>query len=225
MWTTGLGGSSAAAKRVSVLPVSQQSLVSQPRTVHFEEEGFFRKTSPLCRRQRRLGFRGHIWALGVLDGGVQRIGGQGMDRSSSRVGKGTAGSSSSARAEMEEAMGKLDIAEEEATPFVIDVPITAKPKWLVAGEDLVRKLVPHTGNLQRPPPGLGNPRGLVIRPLGANMFVAEFESQRDRDRVWEGSPWHVSKHAVILEQFEECMRPSELKFDKLEMWVRGINLP
>lgn len=57
------------------------------------------------------------------------------------------------------------------------------------------------------------------------MNVAEFESQRDRDMVLDGSPWHVSKHAVILEQFEECMRPSELKFDKLQLCARVINLP
>ena len=50
------------------------------------------------------------------------------------------------------------------------------------------------------------------------MFIADFESQRDLDRVWEGSRWHVSSNAVILEEFEECMRPSDLKFDKLQVW-------
>ena len=57
------------------------------------------------------------------------------------------------------------------------------------------------------------------------MFVAEFENQRDRDRIWQGSPWHVSKNAVILSEFDECMRPSELRFDKMQMWARVVNLP
>ncbi|KAM0855627.1 hypothetical protein ACQ4PT_049646 [Festuca glaucescens] len=49
--------------------------------------------------------------------------------------------------------------------------------------------------------------------------------KRDRDRVWTGLPWHVSKNAVILSEFEDCMKPSELKFDRLSLWARIINLP
>jgi hypothetical protein len=57
------------------------------------------------------------------------------------------------------------------------------------------------------------------------MFVAEFATQRDREKVWMGSPWHVSKNAVILSEFEEHMKPSELKFDRLSMWARVMDLP
>jgi hypothetical protein len=32
-------------------------------------------------------------------------------------------------------------------------------------------------------------------------------------------------NVVILSEFEECMRPSELKFDKLSQWARVLNLP
>lgn len=55
--------------------------------------------------------------------------------------------------------------------------------------------------------------------------MADFEIERDRDCVKEGSPWHVSKHAVILEEFIPCMRSSELKFDRLQVWARVINQP
>lgn len=55
--------------------------------------------------------------------------------------------------------------------------------------------------------------------------MADFETQRDRDRVRDGAPWHVSKNAVILEEFVPWMLPSELKFDKLQLWARVINLP
>jgi hypothetical protein len=57
------------------------------------------------------------------------------------------------------------------------------------------------------------------------MFVAEFVTKRDRDRVWDGSPWHISKNDVILSEFEDCMKPSELRFDKLQLWARVVNLP
>jgi hypothetical protein len=128
---------------------------------------------------------------------------------------------------MEEVLGRLDISEEEATPLVINdlEEEGAPPKWLLAGKVLYHKLfhIQTITNALRP--AWGNPRGLVLRPLGENMFVAKFETKRDRDRVWEGSPWHISKHAVILEEFEEHMQPSELKFDKLQIWARVLNLP
>ena len=60
--------------------------------------------------------------------------------------------------------------------------------------------------------------------MGANNFLAELDSQRDRDRIWMGSPWHISKHAVILADFEDHMRPDEVSFDRLHMWIRVPNL-
>lgn len=43
--------------------------------------------------------------------------------------------------------------------------------------------------------------------------------------MWNGSPWHLNKNAVILAEFEDCMRPDELKFDRLQVWARILNLP
>ncbi|KAE8797470.1 hypothetical protein D1007_27327 [Hordeum vulgare] len=132
----------------------------------------------------------------------------------------------SARATMEEALGKLDISEEEATPLVIDDSEEgSQPKWLHAGRVLCRNLL-HIQTIQSAlRPAWGNLRGLLFRSLGENTFAAEFESKRDRDRVWDGSPWHINKHAVILQNLEEHMQPSELVFETLPVWVRVVNLP
>jgi hypothetical protein len=56
---------------------------------------------------------------------------------------------------------------------------------------------------------MGNPKGPLFRYVGENMFIVEFATQRNRDRVWDGSPWHVSKNAVIIFEFEDCVKPSE----------------
>ena len=46
-----------------------------------------------------------------------------------------------ARARLAEALGKLDITEEEATPLVIDDSVEcSKPKWLLTGTILYRNL-------------------------------------------------------------------------------------
>ena len=62
---------------------------------------------------------------------------------------------------MEEALGKLDISEEEATPLVInDLEDGTAPKWLLAGKVLFRNLfhIQTITNALRP--AWGNPRGL-----------------------------------------------------------------
>ncbi|KAI4970714.1 hypothetical protein ZWY2020_001628 [Hordeum vulgare] len=131
-----------------------------------------------------------------------------------------------ARARLAEALGKLDITEEEATPLVLDDRDEGiQERWMLAGKVLHRRVLHIQTIISALRPAWGNPKGLVFRSVGENMFVAEFASQRDRDRVWEGAPWHVSKNAVVLAEFDECMCPSELSFDKIHMWVRVVNLP
>ncbi|KAE8801157.1 hypothetical protein D1007_23263 [Hordeum vulgare] len=131
-----------------------------------------------------------------------------------------------AREKLEEALGKLGITDEEATPLVIDDAHDGKPKkCLIACNVLHRQLlhIQTIGNALLP--AWGNPRGLQSRSMGENTFVAEFETPRDRDQIWMGSPWHISKHVVVLTDFEDHMRPDEVTFDRLHMWVRVPNLP
>ncbi|KAE8787355.1 hypothetical protein D1007_38757 [Hordeum vulgare] len=109
------------------------------------------------------------------------------------AGKGTQGpgalSPRAARAQMEEAHGKLDISEEEATPLIIDdTDEGAAPKWLLAGKVLYHNLLHIQTITNALRPVWGNPKGLTIRSLGENMFAADFATKRGRDRVWEGSP-------------------------------------
>jgi hypothetical protein len=132
----------------------------------------------------------------------------------------------SARAKLEEALGKLNITDVEATPLVVDDREEgAQRKWLLAGKVLHRKVFHIQTIISALRPAWGNPKGLQFRSVGENMFVAEFATQQDRDRVWDGSPWHVSNNAVILCEFEEYMKPAELRFDRLQLWVRVMNLP
>jgi hypothetical protein len=37
----------------------------------------------------------------------------------------------------------------------------------------------------------GNPKGLVARMVGDNLFVAEFDSVLDKNRVLDSSPWFL----------------------------------
>ncbi|KAM0880812.1 hypothetical protein ACQ4PT_033324 [Festuca glaucescens] len=131
-----------------------------------------------------------------------------------------------ARAKLEEDLGKLDITDEEATPLVVDDREEgAKEKWMLAGKVLFRNVFHIQTILAALRPAWGNPKGLFFRSFGENCFIAEFATKRDRDRVWEGPPWHVRKNVVILKEFEDCLTPSELCFDRLQIWARVLNLP
>ena len=102
-----------------------------------------------------------------------------------------------------------------------------KQFWALAGKILVPEPKVFTINTISDAlrPVWGNPKGLFFRDGGNNLFIAELSSERDRDRIWERSPWTVSKFAVVLENFNQWSRPSELHFDKLLIWIRVLDLP
>ncbi|KAM0928680.1 hypothetical protein ACQ4PT_002630 [Festuca glaucescens] len=127
---------------------------------------------------------------------------------------------------IDEKIGRLKLTEAESKKLVIDDREEGStPSWSLAGKVLSRKVF-HINTISAIlRPAWGNPKGLLFRDGGTNMFVAKFVTERDRDRVWEGSPWTVSKQACILVNFVDCQRPAEIRFDKLLIWVRVLNLP
>jgi hypothetical protein len=130
---------------------------------------------------------------------------------------------------IEELVGRMKLTTVESTKLFIDdrADVQVNPVWALAGKILVPK--PKIFHIQTIAeilrPAWGNPRGLVFRDGGPNLFVAKLPSERERDRIWERSPWTVSKHAVVLENFKRSQRPSELKFDHLPIWICVMNLP
>ncbi|KAK1628782.1 hypothetical protein QYE76_003097 [Lolium multiflorum] len=117
-------------------------------------------------------------------------------------------------------------AAESSKLFIDDrADVQEQPIWALAGKVLKPKVLHIQTIADALRPAWGNPRGLVFRDGGPNMFVAELPSERERDRIWERSPWTVNKHAVVLENFKRSQRPSELRFERLPIWVRVMNLP
>lgn len=57
------------------------------------------------------------------------------------------------------------------------------------------------------------------------MFIAEFGSRQELDRVLDGSPWNVGKKTVLVQHFNPNLWPSEVVFDKMAIWIRIYDLP
>lgn len=74
-------------------------------------------------------------------------------------------------------------------------------------------------------PAWGNPKGLIARSVGENLFIAEFGSKQDMERVLNGSPWSMNKRAVLIKRFDPNQRPADIRFNQLPIWVRIMNLP
>ncbi|KAM0841755.1 hypothetical protein ACQ4PT_058803 [Festuca glaucescens] len=130
---------------------------------------------------------------------------------------------------IEELIGRMKLTAKGSKELFIDdrAGVQEKPMWALAGKILAPG--PKVFHIQTIAdvlrPAWGNPRGLVFRDGGPNLFVAELPSEQVKERIWERSPWTVNKHAVILENFKRSQRPSELRFDRMPIWIRVMNLP
>jgi hypothetical protein len=131
-------------------------------------------------------------------------------------------------------MKKLNLTEEEEAVMHFcdddddDDEVLAPMEWALVGKVLLPVSVHVQLVRSAMKPAWGNPVGLKIRAIGEkndNMFVAEFGSNRDLDRVLRGSPWMVGKYAVLLQEYDERLTVQEIVFDRMEIWVRILNLP
>jgi len=126
--------------------------------------------------------------------------------------------------------GRLNLieAEGEVAAFSDDEEDTAVVQWAVVGKVLSPSTIHVTTIKGDMKPAWGNPCGLKIRSIGEksdNLFIAEFGDQFAMERALEGSPWLVGKHAVILRDYDDRLVPSEIVFDKIDLWVCILNLP
>jgi hypothetical protein len=127
-----------------------------------------------------------------------------------------------------EMMGRLRLTAAEAEAVVLDdggdeIPVHSK--WALVGKVLSPTILHISTISSALRPAWGNPRGLLLNQAGDNLFVAEFEKKADLDRVRNGPPWVVGTRAVLLEDFNVDLKPRDMIFDRLRLWVRILNLP
>ncbi|CAN6284607.1 unnamed protein product [Urochloa humidicola] len=101
-------------------------------------------------------------------------------------------------------------------------------EWAVIGKVLSPTTIHITTTDGAMRPAWGNPYGLRLRTVGEkaeNLFFAEFSCQADKMRALNGSPWIVGKHAIVLREYDENLKPSDVSFARMELWVHILNLP
>lgn len=142
------------------------------------------------------------------------------------------GDDGGAKENVADLMKRLNLTEEEeaAVDFRYDDK-SADPspaEWVVIRKVLSPAII-HVNTVRAAmKPVWGNPWGLMVYVIGykgSNMFVAEFGSKMDLERVMAGTPWMVGRHAMILKKYDERPSSSKIVFDRMELWARIINLP
>lgn len=128
--------------------------------------------------------------------------------------------------------GRLNLTEEEGEFAAFsddeDEGSPAATQWAVVGKVLSPSTIHATTIKGAMQPAWGNPCRLNVRSIGEkvdNLFIAEFGDKFAMERALEGSPWLIGKHAVILRDYDDRLVPSEITFDKIDLWVRMLNLP
>jgi hypothetical protein len=129
---------------------------------------------------------------------------------------------------VEKMMAHLRLTAVESTAVVIDDQDDADlvdPDRAFVGKVLAPNVLHIQTISAAMRPAWGNLKGLTINRAGNNLFTVELGSMADRDRIMDGSPWRVGKHAVLLKKYDAEIEPHRVMFDRLAIWPRIIALP
>lgn len=82
--------------------------------------------------------------------------------------------------------------------------------------EAVKRTFLHVWNLKE---------GVIIRSLGANLFVFQLFHWKDRDRIIVGRPWCFENRLLVLQEIDENVQPSDMVLNFSPFWIRFYNLP
>ncbi|GAB2212089.1 hypothetical protein Droror1_Dr00025434 [Drosera rotundifolia] len=68
-------------------------------------------------------------------------------------------------------------------------------------------------------------RGIIVNPVGENVFIIDFSHKGDRGYVLNNGPRFFDGHVIILAEFDSDARVEDIVFDRLPIWIRVFNLP
>ncbi|KAL2928887.1 UDP-N-acetylmuramoyl-L-alanyl-D-glutamate--LD-lysine ligase, partial [Bienertia sinuspersici] len=68
-------------------------------------------------------------------------------------------------------------------------------------------------------------RGLVVREIENNIFVFQFFSKADREKVLDQGPWSFDDRLLLLKEDKKGDHPTEMKFNITRFWVKAYQIP
>ncbi|KAL2892746.1 hypothetical protein RDABS01_008655 [Bienertia sinuspersici] len=67
--------------------------------------------------------------------------------------------------------------------------------------------------------------GMAVRMVEANLFVFQFSSVSDKEKVVQGRPWFFDNQLLLLKETKGDDQISEVRFNESPCWIRVYELP
>ncbi|KAL2938973.1 hypothetical protein RDABS01_022422 [Bienertia sinuspersici] len=130
---------------------------------------------------------------------------------------------------LEEKWKAMSLTEEEEDALICDDDPEELSEQLVA-HSLVGKLLTDSPfnpealtntmrNLWKPS------KGLVVREIENNIFVFQFFSKGDREKVMDQGPWSFDGKLLLLKDVKRGEQPAEMSFNMARFWVKVYQVP
>jgi hypothetical protein len=68
-------------------------------------------------------------------------------------------------------------------------------------------------------------RTIMVRKLGDNKFILEFDTEPRYQYALNGGPWRHKGDALIVVPYDGFSRPLEIEINSINMWVRFYDVP
>lgn len=118
-------------------------------------------------------------------------------------------------------LGGMVLLDKEVQGFVFEEPdqiMSKKSKWSTVGKSFSPRPI-NKGLLERTmQTAWGLHREANFIDMGSNIFAVHFGSEGDRKHTMNNGPWQYDFNVLILKEYEINTRPSEMIFDKVEVW-------
>ncbi|XP_065856963.1 uncharacterized protein [Euphorbia lathyris] len=68
-------------------------------------------------------------------------------------------------------------------------------------------------------------KAFQLKEMGNGLFLCEFDSRRNKDKVLNDGPWHFERQLVVFRDMNGIDQLSEANLDCCDFWVRILDLP
>ncbi|KAI5001889.1 hypothetical protein ZWY2020_026539 [Hordeum vulgare] len=119
-------------------------------------------------------------------------------------------------------LGSMVLLDKEAQGFVFEEteeqPLKI-PRWSEVGKVYSSKPMIMNAVEKAMQRAWGLHKEAKFRELGSNTFVVHFGSEGDWRHAMHNGPWQYDFNVLILKEYEGNTRPSEIVFDKVDIWI------
>jgi hypothetical protein len=120
------------------------------------------------------------------------------------------------------------LTDKEASGLVIggaDKSQIPRPRWAVVGKVCSPRRLVISALERAMQRAWSLHRSAQFRDIGDNRFVVRFSSEGDWRHVLKNGPWQFDFNVILLKDYAGSIRPSDMVFDTMEIWVRVLDLP